>query len=64
MPEDQEKRIAAATTLGATVANTILRNQVLLLRVWADNIERFAQNYEKEAQTVVSDIERKSQRAA
>ncbi len=46
MANDQERRFAATTSFGLTAATTIVQNQISLLRLWADNIERFAQVYE------------------
>ena len=43
MTRDQERRIAAATAIGLNAVKPILQFQVSLLRLWADNIEKFAQ---------------------
>ena len=60
MTRDQERRIAAATAVGLNAARPILQFQVSLLRLWADNIEKFAQK-EPSGET---DLEEKQQRAA
>lgn len=62
MANDQERRFAAATGFGLTMAKPILQNQVFLLRPWADNIERFAQLCENGSETLGSDVERELRR--
>ncbi len=62
MANDQERRFAAATGFGLTMAKPILQNQVLLLRMWADNIERFAQLYENGSEALRSGVGRESDR--
>lgn len=51
---DPQRRITAATAVGMYVLKPIMHFQVSMLRMWADNIERFAGNYERglEATTV------------
>jgi hypothetical protein len=60
---DREKQFAAATGFGLTVPRMILQNQVLLLRFWADNIEKFAQLYESGTETLRSRVEQEAKRA-
>ena len=60
MTRDQERRIAAATAIGLNAVRPILQFQVSLLRLWADNIEKFAQ---KEPSGEIGQ-EEKQQRAA
>jgi hypothetical protein len=60
MTRDQERRIAAATAIGLNAVKPILQFQVSLLRLWADNIEKFAQ---KEPSGEIEQ-EEKQQRAA
>ena len=43
MTRDQERRIAAATAIWLNALRPILQFQVSLLRLWADNVEKFAQ---------------------
>ena len=43
MTRDQERRIVAATPIGLNPVRPLLQFQVSLLRLWADNIEKFAQ---------------------
>jgi ABC-type arginine transport system permease subunit len=40
-------RITAATAIGMNAWKPIMQFQVSMLRMWADNIERFAGNYQK-----------------
>jgi hypothetical protein len=60
MTRDQERRVAAATAIGLNAVRPILQFQVALLRLWADNIEKFAQ---KEPSGEIEQ-EEKQQRAA
>jgi hypothetical protein len=46
MTRDQASRIASATAIGLNAVKPILQFQVSLLRLWADNIETSARNYE------------------
>ena len=47
MTQDQARRIASATAIGLNAVKPILQFQASLLRLWADNIETSARNYEK-----------------
>jgi hypothetical protein len=47
MARDQETRIAAAAAVGLNAAKPFLQYQTSLLRLWADNCELIARNYEK-----------------
>jgi hypothetical protein len=44
---DPQRHITAATAIGMNALKPIMHFQVSMLRMWADNIERFAGNYEK-----------------
>jgi hypothetical protein len=44
---DPQGRITAATAIGMSSLKPIMHLQVSVLRMWADNIERLAGNYEK-----------------
>ena len=57
MANDQDKGFAAATGVGLTVATTILQNQAYLLRLWADNVERFAQFCESGTEALRSRVD-------
>ena len=55
---DPQGRITAATAIGMSALKPIMHFQVSMLRMWADNIERFAGNYEKgleETATIVKE---------
>jgi hypothetical protein len=43
---DSQRRITAATAIGMNTLKPIMHFQVSMLRMWADGIERFADNYE------------------
>jgi len=43
---DSQRRITAATAIGMNTLKPIMNFQVSMLRMWADGIERFADNYE------------------
>jgi hypothetical protein len=45
---DQEKSFTGTTAIGMHALKPIMSLQVSMLRMWADNIERFAGNYERE----------------
>ena len=63
---DQQRRISAATAVGFNALKPVLQFQVSLFRLWADNIEMFARNCEKELkpQHEESEQHRQQQRAA
>ena len=42
-----QRGFTAATAIGMNALKPILHFQVSMLRMWANNIERFAGNYEK-----------------
>jgi len=64
MANDREKPFAAATNIWLNMSTMVLSNQAFLLRYWADNIDRFAQKYGKDAGALESAVERESKRAA
>ncbi|WOH53348.1 hypothetical protein [Bradyrhizobium sp. sBnM-33] len=57
---DQERRITAATAIGMNALKPIVHFQVSMLRMWADNIERFAGNYEKGLEETATAVEEQS----
>jgi hypothetical protein len=63
---DPQRRITAATAIGMDVLKPIMHFQVAMLRIWANSIERFAGNYEKELEETPTAVEEQSdkQRAA
>jgi hypothetical protein len=64
MASDREKPFAAATNVWLNMSTMVLHNQAFLLRYWADNIDRFAQKYGKDAEALESAVEQGSKRAA
>jgi hypothetical protein len=53
---DAQRRIASGTEFGVSMFRPILHWQVLMLRMWADSIERLAGNYEQGAHEVASAV--------
>jgi hypothetical protein len=60
MARDQESRMAAAAVLGLHA----IKYQASFLRIWADNAELFARNYERSVETFSSLVEDQWKRAA
>ena len=52
MANDRVQRFAAATNALLSMSTMALHNQAFLLRYWADNIDRFAQTYGRNAEAV------------
>ena len=57
---DPQWRITAATAIGMNALKPIMHFQVSMLRMWADNIERFAGNYEKGLEETATTVEEQS----
>jgi hypothetical protein len=57
---DPQRRIIAATAIGMNALKPIMHFQVSMLRMWADNIERFAGNYEKGLDETAKIVEEQS----
>jgi hypothetical protein len=57
---DQEKSFTGTTAIGMHALKPIMSLQVSMLRMWADNIERFAGNYEKGFEETASAVEEQS----
>ena len=58
---DAQRRTTATTAIGMNAFKPIMHFQVSMLRMWADNMERFAGNYEQgfeETATVVAVMRR------
>ena len=60
---EQEDRIKAATAVGLNAMKPIIQFQASMVRLWADNIETFARNYEKGLETFSSSIEEQKRAA-
>lgn len=54
---DPQRRITAATAVGMHALKPIMHFQVSMLRMWADNIERFAGNYERGLEETATTVE-------
>ena len=62
---EQASRISAAASVGLNAARPFLDYQAYMLRVWADNVELVARNYEKGIEAFSAAVEQKpEQRAA
>ena len=59
---DPQRRIIAATAIGMNSLKPIMHFQVLMLRIWADSIERFAGNYQKGLEETAVIVEEQSSR--
>jgi len=57
---DSQNRITAATVTGMNALKPVMHFQVSMLRMWADNIERFAGNYEKGVDQTATAVEEQS----
>jgi hypothetical protein len=63
---DAQRRTTATTAIGMNAFKPIMHFQVSMLRMWADNMERFAGNYEQgfeETATVVEEQSNKDRAA-
>ena len=60
MARDQESRVAAAALVGLNA----IKYQASFLRMWADNAELFARNYERDLETFNCVVEEQWKRAA
>ena len=62
---EQASRISAAASVGLNAARPFLHYQAYMLRLWADNVELVARNYEKGIEAFSAAVEQKpEQRAA
>jgi hypothetical protein len=52
MAREQEGRMAATASMGLNVAQPFVQFQTSMLRVFAENIEQAARNYEKSFEAV------------
>jgi hypothetical protein len=60
LAKDQQSRIAASTAIGLNALKPMIHMQVSLLRLWANNLEAFAQQYENEVDAFSSTVEHQS----
>ncbi|MGY8665603.1 hypothetical protein Q3C01_25025 [Bradyrhizobium sp. UFLA05-109] len=57
---DSQSRISSATAIGMNALKPIMHFQVSMLRMWADSIERFAGNYQKELDETATAVKERS----
>lgn len=62
LAREQQSRMAAATAMGMNALKPIMHVQVSLLRMWADAIERFADNSQKGLDKTTAAVEEQSDR--
>jgi len=60
---DQESRLAAAAVVGLNATKPLLEYQTSMLRLWADNCELIARNYEKSLEAFTAAIEQRREAA-
>ena len=60
LAREQQSRMTAATAMGMNALKPIMHFQVSLLRMWADAIERFADNSRKELDKTAAAVEEQS----
>jgi hypothetical protein len=63
MEDAREKGFAVASNFWLDAGSKILQQQASLLRLWADTIDKYAQNYEEGTEKLRSSVER-AERAA
>jgi len=61
LAREQETRIVAAACIGLNAAKPLVEYQSSLLRLWADNVEVAARNYENGFETVRTLMQRQFQ---
>ena len=64
MARDQESRIAAAAAVGLNAAKPLFEYQTSILRLWADNFEMVARNFEHGVEAFSNAIEQQQRQAA
>ncbi len=52
MAKEQEGRMAASASIGFNAVKPFIQFQISMMRVFAENIDRVARNYEKSFETV------------
>ena len=54
LAREQQRRVTAATAIGFNALKPVMQFQVSMLRLWANNIERFADNYKSGVEETAS----------
>lgn len=57
---DRSARATRVTAIGMNILKPIMHFQISMLRMWADNIESFAGNYEKGLEETAAIVEEHS----
>ncbi|MGV7219438.1 hypothetical protein [Bradyrhizobium sp. UFLA05-112] len=57
---DPQSRITAVTAIGMNALKPVMHFQVSMLRMWADSIERFAGNYQKDLEEAATEVKEQS----
>jgi hypothetical protein len=63
MADTREKGFAVATNFWLNAGCRMLQQQASLLRLWADTIDHYAQNYEDGTEKLRSSVEREQHAA-
>jgi hypothetical protein len=63
MEDVREKGFAVATNFWLNAGSRMLQQQASLLRLWADAIDKYAQNYEQGTEKLRSSVEREQHAA-
>jgi hypothetical protein len=63
MEDVREKGFAVATNFWLNAGSRMLQQQASLLRLWADAIDKYAQNYEQGTEKQRSSVEREQHAA-
>jgi hypothetical protein len=63
MADTRKKAFAVATNYWLNAGNNMLQQQASLLRLWADTIDKYAQNYEQGTEKLRSSVEREQHTA-
>jgi hypothetical protein len=61
---EQEIRVAAAAVVGFNAAKPLFQYQTSMLRLWADNFELVASNYERGIEAISRAVDQQKQQAA
>ena len=59
---DSQRRITSTTAAGLSFLQPLVHIQVSILRMWADNLERFAGTYEKGLEETATALKEQSEK--
>ncbi len=60
LARDQEGRLAAAAAVGLNATKPLFQYQTSMLRLWADNCELIARNYERGLEALSTAVEQQA----